>query len=70
MKPEEKKAKELVEKFYGASVQVESIGNYGPAKECAILCVEEIIASNPRQPENNISVPLYWLEVIIAIRNI
>ena len=40
---EQEKARELVERFYKATVSVESIGDKSSAKQCALICVEEII---------------------------
>ena len=51
MTPKEK-AKEIVYKFYDEIKYMER------AKQCAMIAVDEIIASNPMLPSN-----LNWLEV-------
>ena len=40
---EQEKARELVERFYKATVSVESIGDKSSAKQCALICVEEFL---------------------------
>ena len=71
MEETEKKAKELVDKFFNNKSNVMThAAAINESKQCALICIEEIIASNPREPENNISVPLYWLEVKVAIKNL
>lgn len=52
MTPEESKAKELVDKFYPFTLYTDVTLNgkrnaYNRAKQCAIICIDEIIDANP-----------------------
>ena len=53
-----------------ARALVESFLRYTPveyemeyAKQCALICVEEIIDANPRFPDNVTDTMLYWQNV-------
>jgi len=55
MTPEELKAKELIEKFRPFAHKNFTMANDGEiekAKQCAIICVREILASDPLSPSN------------------
>jgi hypothetical protein len=61
------KAKELIEKFYKAEDEhgFHSINSFR-ARQCALICVNNIIAANPHSNPFNTSVYStmdYWLEV-------
>ena len=65
MTPKEK-AQELIRKYYkwGLHKDGQSL-SWLEAKQCAIIAVDEIIASNPMLPSN-----LNWLEVKQEIENL
>ena len=55
MTQEQEKAKELVDKFklsYNEKLSFSNVNHFNNAKQCAIICVNEIIISEPRTPSN------------------
>ena len=65
MKEIQKKARQLVKKFYQHSLYV-PLDN---AKKCAVICAEEVISSSKH---NNVEVynTDWWNKVIIEIRKV
>jgi len=72
------KAKELVSKFRGWAMEgIRSNSNFHAAKECAIICVDEIINFGSKnsnwgigEPYNSISHKGYWEQVKQEIENL
>jgi hypothetical protein len=65
MTPKEK-AQELIRKYYRLGLHQDGQTlNWMEAKQCALIAVDEIIASNPMLPSN-----LNWLEVKQEIENL
>lgn len=77
MSEADKKAKELIEKFYKHTEKVKrQAGDFGdfkadykrnllPAKLCALICIEEILNSGI----NDVAKNLYWSTVKTLIQN-
>ena len=63
MTPEQKKARELVEIFL-------HLVEYNRAKQCAIICCDEIIKSKPSIPKDYSSTIGWWQTVKQEIINL
>jgi hypothetical protein len=63
------KAEELIHKFYEIESDSQYFGvNWKIAKKCALIAVDEILKSVPKQPSISITMPhfeatVYWEEV-------
>lgn len=63
------KAQELCDKFFGAiykSMTPESVGRTHAAKQCAIICVEEIRKTDAIAYEHDDN---YWQQVLTELKN-
>ena len=59
MTAEQQKAKELIEKFNSLLPYYTHNDNTNTAKQCAILCVDEIINASPTNPLKGSYIELY-----------
>lgn len=68
MSPKEK-AEYLINKMYSKSSPDEGMSCY-EAKDCALICVEEIIKSSPNKPLDTPFTIEYWDEVKQEIKKL
>jgi len=68
---EKEKAKDLVSKYVHLAKQSSgAIGTIYNAKKCALIAVDEILNSNPKELGNIINAIGYWIEVKNEIKKL